>query len=51
MSQILDGRALSRRLNQEVVRPMVAELPRAPGLAVVLVGSDPASQVYVKRKT
>ena len=51
MSQVLDGRALSRRLNQEVVRPAVAELPRAPGLAVVLVGQDPASEVYVKRKT
>jgi len=51
MSQVLDGRALSRRLNQEVVRPAVAGLSRPPGLAVVLVGQDPASQVYVKRKT
>ncbi|MCB9746343.1 MAG: bifunctional methylenetetrahydrofolate dehydrogenase/methenyltetrahydrofolate cyclohydrolase FolD [Alphaproteobacteria bacterium] len=50
MSQLLDGRALSRALNQGSVKPQAAALPRPPGLAVVLVGEDPASQVYVKRK-
>ena len=51
MAEILDGRALAKRLNQGSVRPAAARLSRPPGLAVVLVGEDPASQVYVKRKT
>ena len=45
----LDGQALARRLNQELARQVPA-LPRPPGLAVVLVGEDPASRVYVSRK-
>lgn len=49
-ASLLDGKALARRLNQEVVRPRAAALPRPPGLAVVLVGEDPASKVYVGRK-
>jgi methylenetetrahydrofolate dehydrogenase (NADP+)/methenyltetrahydrofolate cyclohydrolase len=48
---ILDGRALARRLNQGIVRPAVEGMDRPPGLAVVLVGENPASQVYVRRKT
>lgn len=32
-------------------RAAAAKLPRKPGLAVVLVGQDPASQIYVKKKT
>jgi methylenetetrahydrofolate dehydrogenase (NADP+)/methenyltetrahydrofolate cyclohydrolase len=47
---LLDGKALAKRLNQELVRPRAALLPRPPGLAVVLVGEDPASKVYVGRK-
>ncbi len=50
MAQLLDGRALSRKLNQGCVKPAASELARKPGLAVVLVGSDPASEVYVGRK-
>ena len=49
-AQILDGRALSRRLNKAIKLERVPTLERAPGLAVVLVGEDPASQVYVRRK-
>lgn len=48
-ARILDGRALGRRLNKRL-KDLVPSLPRPPGLAVVLVGSDPASQVYVRRK-
>jgi len=48
-AQRLDGRALSKRLNKDLKR-RAAQLVRPPGLAVVLVGSDPASQVYVGRK-
>ena len=46
---LLDGRALSKRLNR-ALKDKIARLPRPPGLAVVLVGEDPASQVYVGRK-
>jgi len=47
---LLDGRALARRLNQGSVKARSAALARSPGLAVILVGEDPASQVYVRRK-
>lgn len=50
MPAILDGRVLSRKLNQGRVKTAAAKLDRPPGLAAVLVGSDPASQVYVRRK-
>jgi len=52
-TQILDGKALANRLREEI-RIEVAELTqkhgRAPGLAVILVGDDPASHVYVRNK-
>ncbi|MGQ0702455.1 MAG: bifunctional 5,10-methylenetetrahydrofolate dehydrogenase/5,10-methenyltetrahydrofolate cyclohydrolase [Gemmatimonadales bacterium] len=51
-ARILDGAALGRRIREEVSRE-VAELSARgviPGLAVVLVGDNPASQVYVKAK-
>jgi methylenetetrahydrofolate dehydrogenase (NADP+)/methenyltetrahydrofolate cyclohydrolase len=50
MAIVMDGRALARA-RQEALRARAAVLPRPPGLAVVLVGADPASQVYVGRKT
>lgn len=50
---LIDGKASAQRL-RERVRVAAAELSarhgRAPGLAVVLVGDDPASQVYVAGK-
>lgn len=46
---VLDGTALSRRLNA-ALGEAVKGAGLTPGLAVVLVGSDPASQVYVRRK-
>jgi len=52
-AQILDGKALAARMRKKLAAE-VAELTekhgRAPGLAVILVGSDPASQVYVRNK-
>ena len=48
-ARILDGAALGRAV-QASIAAQVAGLPRKPGLAVVLVGADPASQVYVRRK-
>ena len=49
---VLDGRRISREI-QEELRPHIDALrtkSRAPALAVVLVGSDPASQIYVRNK-
>jgi methylenetetrahydrofolate dehydrogenase (NADP+) / methenyltetrahydrofolate cyclohydrolase len=49
---VLDGKKISREI-QEELRPRIAALTarqRAPALAVVLVGDDPASQVYVRSK-
>ena len=50
--RIIDGTALSRKLRAEVAE-RAAQLTAQglrPGLAVVLVGDDPASQVYVRNK-
>ncbi len=50
---ILDGRELSRRIREEIrreVEEFVSKGFRRPGLAVVLVGDDPASQIYVRNK-
>ncbi len=50
---ILDGKALAAELRERVgqqVAALTAANRRAPGLAVVLVGGDPASQVYVGMK-
>lgn len=52
-ASILDGRAIADRLIANVadaVSHHVDEGGRAPGLAVILVGDDPASEVYVKNK-
>lgn len=52
-AQIIDGKLISQTVRQEVaarVKARVATGLRAPGLAVVLVGNDPASQVYVGSK-
>ena len=52
-ARVLDGQALAARMQQEI-RPEVAEFARLhgrpPGLAIVLVGVDPASEVYVRNK-
>ncbi len=46
---IIDGKAAAAQLRAEIAED-VARLERAPGLAVVLVGDDPASAVYVRNK-
>ncbi len=46
---LIDGKAQARAL-RDTVAAGVARLARAPGLAVVLVGEDPASGVYVRAK-
>ncbi len=52
-ADIIDGKAFAAGLRARVaalVAPFRAQAGRAPGLAVVLVGEDPASQVYVRSK-
>ena len=52
-AQVLDGKALAESIRREVgaeVARHVAATGRRPGLAVVLVGDDPASRVYVRNK-
>ena len=51
-AQLIDGNALSRQLRTEVAQRAAALRARGttPGLAVVLVGDNPASQVYVRNK-
>lgn len=46
---MLDGKKISREIQDEL-RPRIARLPRPPALAVVLVGENPASQIYVRNK-
>ena len=51
-AQLIDGNVLSRQLRTEVAARTAALKDRGitPGLAVVLVGDNPASQVYVRNK-
>lgn len=52
-ARIIDGKAFAAGLRERLaarVPSFVAQVGRAPGLAVVLVGEDPASQVYVRSK-
>src|SRR5262245_3349295 len=50
---IIDGKAVAQQVRLEVATRAAALRARgvAPGLAVILVGDNPASQVYVRNKT
>ena len=52
LGQIIDGNTLSRQLRTQIAERATALGQRKlrPGLAVILVGEDPASQVYVRNK-
>ncbi len=53
MANIIDGKAISAQIREEIaqrVRIFNEKTGRLPGLAVVIVGDDPASQVYVRNK-
>ena len=53
MTTLIDGKAFSAKLRGEIARKVKALKQNhlvTPGLAVVLVGEDPASQVYVRSK-
>jgi len=52
-AKIIDGKAIAAKIRQNVkqrVDKRLSEGVRAPGLAVILVGQDPASEVYVNSK-
>lgn len=52
-ANLLDGKALATHIRQQLqqqVQTRLAQGLRPPGLAVVLVGNNPASQVYVRHK-
>ena len=52
-AKIIDGKKIAAELRQNLKKKVQARLEkglRAPGLAVILVGEDPASQVYVRNK-
>lgn len=48
-ANILDGKAIAAELRLQVAAE-VATMPSPPALAVILVGNDPASEVYIKNK-
>ncbi|MDX1590304.1 MAG: bifunctional methylenetetrahydrofolate dehydrogenase/methenyltetrahydrofolate cyclohydrolase FolD [Oleiphilaceae bacterium] len=52
-AELIDGKAISRTVRKEVAAGVARRREqglRPPGLAVILVGSDPASTVYVRKK-
>lgn len=52
-AQLIDGKAIAAEVRQQVARQVKARQTdgkRMPGLAVILVGDDPASHVYVSNK-
>lgn len=52
-AQLIDGKAIAANLRQQIAQQVAERRQqglRAPGLAVILVGTDPASQVYVSHK-
>ncbi|NER79105.1 MAG: bifunctional methylenetetrahydrofolate dehydrogenase/methenyltetrahydrofolate cyclohydrolase FolD [Leptolyngbya sp. SIO1D8] len=53
MAQILDGKALSKQVQSTLaqkIKDWVPQLGRPPGLAVIMVGDNPASATYVRNK-
>lgn len=52
MAQIIDGKAVSKQVRERVAAEtaQLKEKGIVPGLAVIIVGEDPASQVYVRNK-
>ena len=53
MGEIIDGKRISDQLKEEMKAQVIAlerQYGRRPGLAVIIVGENPASQVYVRNK-
>jgi methylenetetrahydrofolate dehydrogenase (NADP+)/methenyltetrahydrofolate cyclohydrolase len=52
-AKIIDGNAIAKALRghiREEINEWVSRGRRLPGLAVILVGNDPASEIYVRGK-
>ena len=52
-ARLIDGTAVARKVREDVARgveKLLADGGVAPGLATVLIGDDPASEVYVRNK-
>lgn len=52
-AQIIDGKALAQKIRSEIAKKVTIRVENGlsiPGLAVIQVGSDPASKIYVKNK-
>jgi methylenetetrahydrofolate dehydrogenase (NADP+)/methenyltetrahydrofolate cyclohydrolase len=52
-ARVIDGTAVARRVREDVahgVEKLIASGGTSPGLATVLIGDDPASEVYVRNK-
>ena len=51
-AQIIDGKIVAKTLREKIKEKVKAyqEKGIVPGLAVILVGKDPASQIYVRKK-
>lgn len=53
MAKIIDGTAIAKNLQLKIasqIQEMLANGLRAPGLAVIIVGENPASKIYVNKK-
>ena len=53
MAKIIDGKKIAAKIRREIkaeAEEFLCERGRAPGLAVIIVGEDPASQLYVRNK-
>lgn len=52
MAKIIDGKKISAEIRQEIAQDVrrMKEAGIVPGLAVIIVGEDPASQIYVRNK-
>ena len=53
MATIIDGRAVAAQMRQKIAadtQKLISERGIVPGLAVVIVGDDPASHIYVRNK-
>ena len=51
-AEILDGKVMSEKLRAEIAERVAGLKAKGitPGLAVILVGNDPASEIYVRNK-
>ena len=53
MATVIDGKLISKQVREEIAADVAVFREKyncAPGLAVIIVGHDPASQVYVRNK-